>query len=96
MADTEGALEHVSKVGTSLGPREGALGIRSLAILEGRRRNRMRGKKSMNLRPTVRLGSMVVTTMEIDVESRVVMHRRKNPRYTTRYAVPSGICHVRG
>ena len=31
----------------------------------------------MDLRPTTRLGSMVVTTMEMKVEYCVVMHRRK-------------------
>ena len=39
---------------------------------------------------------MVITTVEMDEENCVVMHRRRNPRYTTRYAVPSGTCHVRG
>ena len=78
MADTKlDALERVSKVGTSPGPREGALGIRSLAILEGRGRSRMRGKKSMDLRPTARLGSMVVTMVEMKVEYCAIMHRRK-------------------
>ena len=31
----------------------------------------------MDLRPTARLGSMVVTTMEMKMEYCVVMHRRK-------------------
>ena len=44
MADTEDALERVSKVGTCPRPREGALWLRNLAILEGRGRSRMRGK----------------------------------------------------
>ena len=36
--------------------------MENLAILDGRGRNRMRREKSMDLRPTARLGSMVVAT----------------------------------
>ena len=39
--------------------------VENLAILDGRGRNRMRGKKSMDLRPTARLGSMVIATKEM-------------------------------
>ena len=39
--------------------------VENLAILDGRGRNRMRGKKSMDLRPTAGLGSMVIATKEI-------------------------------
>ena len=41
----------------------------------------------MNLRPTARLGSMVVTTVEMNEECCVVMHRRKiqGTRFATLY-----------
>ena len=35
-------------------------------------------EKSMDLRPTARLGSMVVTTKEMEEDYCVVMHRGKN------------------
>ena len=47
----------------------------------------MRGKKPVDIRPAIRLGSTVVATMETKEEYCVVMHRRKiqGTRFATLY-----------
>ena len=65
MADTEDALERVSKVGNKSRAKGRSPWVQNLAILNGRNRNRMHGEKSMDLRPTRGLGSMVITAKEI-------------------------------